>query len=45
MSLTGYNSLLATNHELSSKTNDKRLDAAIEKLSKGNSFEKALSEE
>jgi antitoxin YefM len=45
MSLTEYNSLLTTNHELSSKTNEKRLDAAIEKFSNGNSFEKSLSEE
>lgn len=45
MSLTEYNSLLATNHELSSKTNEKRLDAAIEKFSTNESFEKKLSEE
>lgn len=38
-------SLLATNHELTSKANEKRLDTAIEKLSRGNSFEKALTEE
>ena len=30
MSLGEYNSLLATNHELSSKANEKRLDSAIE---------------
>ena len=45
MSLADYNSLLATNHELSSKANEQRLDAAIEKLSKGVSFEKNLLEE
>lgn len=33
-----YNSLIATNHELSNKTNENRLDSAIEKLKKGNSF-------
>jgi len=36
VSLDEYNSLMATNHELSSRANEKRLDAAIEKLSKGN---------
>ena len=45
MSLREYNSLLATNHELSSKANESRLDSAIEKLTKGNSFEKTLIEE
>ncbi|AFD07087.1 antitoxin of toxin-antitoxin stability system [Solitalea canadensis DSM 3403] len=45
MSLAEYNSLLATSHELSSKINEKRLDAAIEKLNNGNSFEKGLIEE
>lgn len=32
MSLNEYNSLCATQHELSSKINEKRLDSAIEKL-------------
>lgn len=32
MSLAEYNSLCATQHELSSKENEKRLDAAIDKL-------------
>jgi antitoxin YefM len=32
MSLKEYNSLLATQHELSSKANERRLDSAIEKL-------------
>lgn len=45
MSLTEYNSLLATQHELSSKENEKRLDAAIEKLKSGNSSSKNLIEE
>lgn len=42
MSLDEYNSLRATQHELSSKANEKRLDSAIEKLNKGSSFEKGL---
>lgn len=45
MSLSEYNSLLATNHELSSIKNEKRLDAAIEKLSKGQTHQKDLIEE
>lgn len=45
MSLEEYNSLRATHHELSSQTNEKRLDSAIEKLKKGNSFPKELIEE
>jgi antitoxin YefM len=45
MSLNEYNSLLATNHELSSIENEQRLDNAIKKLSKGESFEKKLIEE
>jgi len=32
ISLAEYNSLLATQHELSSKENELRLDSAIEKL-------------
>lgn len=44
MSLAEYNSLTATQHELSSKINEKRLDAAIEKLKVGNSFQKELIE-
>ena len=42
ISLEEYNSLTATHHELSSKINEQRLDSAIEKLSKGESFEKDL---
>ncbi|MBX2930583.1 MAG: type II toxin-antitoxin system Phd/YefM family antitoxin [Chitinophagaceae bacterium] len=45
MSLEEYNSLMATNHELSSRTNEIRLDAAIEKLRSGQSFEKNRIEE
>lgn len=45
MSLEEYNSLMATNYELSSKTNEKRLDSAIEKLKSGKSFSKNLIEE
>lgn len=45
MSLDEYNSLMATNYELSSKINEKRLDSAIEKLRGGNSFDKDLIEE
>ncbi len=45
ISLDEYNSLTATQHELSSKANEKRLDSAIEKLQSGNSFEKKLIEE
>ena len=45
ISLEEYNSLKATQHELSSKINEQRLDAAIEKLRKGDSFEKQLLDE
>lgn len=45
ISLEEYNSLKATQHELSSKFNEKRLDAAIAKLKSGPSFEKDLIEE
>jgi antitoxin YefM len=45
MSLEEYNSLRATHFELSSKTNEKRLDSAIEKLKKGESFSKELIED
>lgn len=44
MSLQEYNSLLATNHELSSRKNELRLDSAIEKLREGKTFEKDLIE-
>jgi len=45
MSLNEYNSFLAMNHELSSVKNEKRLDSAIEKLSKGQRQQKDLIEE
>lgn len=45
MSLEEYNSLMATSHELSSRKNEKRLDAAIEKLKKGQGDEKVLIKE
>lgn len=45
MSLDEYNSLMATNYELSSRINEKRLDSAIEKLATGASFSKDLIEE
>lgn len=44
MSLDEYNSLQATQHELSSKSNEARLDTAIEKLRKGDSFTTDLIE-
>ncbi len=43
MSLEEYNSLSATHHEFSSKTNERRLDSAIEKLKSGTSFQKDLT--
>lgn len=45
MSLEEYNSLTITNHELSSRKNELRLDSAIEKLAKGNTFTKDLLED
>lgn len=45
MSLDEYNSLMATNYELSSRKNEMRLDSAIEKLKNGTSFSKDLIEE
>jgi len=45
MSLDEYNALHATQHELSSKTNETRLDSAIEKLKVGDSFQKDLLKE
>ena len=42
ISLEEYNSLTATQYELSSKTNEMRLDSAIEKLKSGDSFNKDL---
>lgn len=45
ISLEEYNSMRATHHELSSRSNEMRLDSAIEKLRNGSSFEKELMEE
>ncbi|MEQ8361620.1 MAG: type II toxin-antitoxin system Phd/YefM family antitoxin [Cyclobacteriaceae bacterium] len=42
MSLDEFNSLSATHHELSSKTNEQRLDSAISKLKGKDSFQKEL---
>ncbi len=44
MSLQEYNSLMATNHELSSRNNELRLDSAIDKLKQGKTFNKDLIE-
>ena len=44
MSIDEYNSLSATQHELSSRVNEKRLDSAIEKLKSEQSFSKDLLE-
>jgi antitoxin YefM len=44
MSLDEYNSLRATQHELSSRKNEQRLDAAIEKYRNGNTTQKDLIE-
>ena len=44
MSLDEYNSLTATQYELSSQLNEKRLDSAITKLKSGESFEKNLQD-
>lgn len=45
MSLEEYNSLMATNYELTSRENELRLDSAIEKLKEGKSFTKDLIED
>lgn len=45
ISLEEYNALKATQHELSSKINEQRLDAAIEKLKSGKKLTKKLLEE
>ena len=45
ISLDEYNSLMATNYELSSRKNEMRLDSAIEKLKEGKTFVKTLIEE
>lgn len=45
ISLDEYNALRATQHELSSKVNEERLDSAINKLKNSSSFSKELIEE
>lgn len=45
ISLEEYNSLQATQHELSSKKNEERLDSAISKFQEGKGFSKDLIEE
>lgn len=45
MSLSEYNALSATLHELSSKVNEQRLDSAVFKLNSGSGFSKELIEE
>lgn len=42
ISLDEYNALLTTQHEMSSEKNKARLDSAIEKFKKGDSFSKEL---
>ncbi len=42
ISLDEYNSLNATQHELSSRINETRLDSAVEKLKSNLSFQKDL---
>lgn len=44
ISLDEYNSMLATNHELSSEANRKRLDESLKQLSEGKGFQKELVE-
>lgn len=44
MSLAEYNSLCSTQHEMSSKENEKRLEDAISKLKSGESKSKDLLE-
>jgi len=45
MSLDEYNALKATHHELASRNNEQRLDAAIQKLSEGKGEAKKLLDE
>ena len=45
ISMDEYNSLNSTQHELSSKINEKRLDSAIDKFNKSLTFQKDLIEE
>lgn len=45
ISLEEYNALQTTQHELSSARNEQRLDSAIQKFTKGDSFSRELIEE
>ena len=45
ISIDEYNALQATQHELSSKVNEERLDAAIAKFRKGAAFTRELDGE
>jgi len=45
ISLDEYNALSTTQHELSSKLNEERLDAAIDRFKKGESFQKDILEQ
>jgi antitoxin YefM len=45
ISLDEYNSLMETMYLLSSKTNEKRMDSAIDKLNSKQTFQKQLIEE
>ncbi len=45
ISIDEYNSLITTQHEMSSDANKKRLDSAINKFKNGDSFAKDLIEE
>jgi len=45
ISLEEYNSLITTQHEMSSETNKARLDSAIDKFKKGDYYSKNLLEE
>ena len=45
ISLEEYNALQTTQHEISSAKNEKRLDSAIEKFRKRDSFSKELIDE
>ena len=45
MSLEEYNALQTTQHELSSRKNEERLDSAISKFNTGKSFTKELANE
>ena len=42
ISIEEYNALMTTQHEMTSKTNKKRLDSAIQKFKEGDAFEKEL---